>query len=99
MKLLDQSGDYIDDLDLEMLRKKQALDLANYKQPAPRWLNIAWDAFRIVDNHSKSMIFMMPEGAKNEEYKDYIKCVERPLSLDTIKVSLGFFNVLDLTLC
>ncbi len=30
----------------------------------------------------------MPEGAKNEEYRDYIKCVERPLSLDTIKVSV-----------
>jgi len=73
-----------------MLRKKQQLDLANYKTPLPKWLNLAWDAYRVVDNHSKSMIFTMPEGTKNQEYRDYIKCVEKPISLETIKVKFSF---------
>jgi len=65
--------DYIDEIDLEMLKRKQKLDLQNYKQPLPKWMNIAWDAFRILDNHSKSMIFMMPDDPSNEEYQQYIK--------------------------
>ena len=80
--------DYIDELDLEMLRRKQQLDLQNYKQPTPKWMNIAWDAFRIVDNHSKSMIFQMPDDPKNEEYQQYVQLVERPLSLEAVRVSL-----------
>lgn len=50
-------------------------------------MNFAWDAFRIVDNHSKSMIFMLPDDPKNEEYEDYIRSVEKPLSSETIRVS------------
>lgn len=49
-------------------------------------MNFAWDAFRIVDNHSKSMIFMMPDEPRNEEYLDYIRKVEKPISLETIRV-------------
>ena len=52
-------------------------------------MNFAWDAFRIVDNHSKSMIFMMPDEPKNEEYHEYINCVEKPISLETIRVSFA----------
>jgi len=62
--------------------------MQNYKQPQPKWMNFAWDAFRIVDNHSKSMIFMMPDEPKNEEYHDYIRCVDKPISLETIRVSI-----------
>jgi hypothetical protein len=68
-------GDFLDAVDLEMLRRKQRLDLQNFKQPAPRWMNFAWDAFRIVDNHSKSMIFMMPDDPKNDEFKYYVAAV------------------------
>ena len=50
-------------------------------------MNLAWDGFRIVDNHSKSMIFQMPDDPKNEEYKSYIKCVKNPISLESIRVS------------
>ncbi|CDW76627.1 UNKNOWN [Stylonychia lemnae] len=89
LKILEQSGDYIDEIDLDMLRKKQKLDMQNYKQPQPKWMNFAWDAFRIVDNHSKSMIFMMPDEPKNEEYLDYIKCVDKPISLETIRNKLN----------
>ena len=32
----------------------------------------------------------MPEGTKNQEYRDYIKCVEKPISLETIKVKFSF---------
>jgi len=78
--------DYIDELDLEMLRRKQKLDLQNYKQPIPKWMNLAWDAFRILDNHSKSMIFMMPDDPKNEEYSAYMKAVSKPITLEAIRV-------------
>jgi hypothetical protein len=71
-----------------MLRRKQKLDLQNYKQPLPKWMNIAWDAFRILDNHSKSMIFMMPEDPSHERYQQYIKTVEKPISLEVIRVRL-----------
>lgn len=57
MKMIDQSDDFIDDVDIELLKRKQKLDLQYYKQPTPKWMNLAWDAFRIVDNHSKAMIF------------------------------------------
>ena len=81
--------DFIDDLDLEMLRRKQKLDSQNYKQPVPKWMNVAWDAFRIVDNHSKSMIFQFPaDDRTHEEYFEYLKKVEKPLSLETVRVSL-----------
>jgi hypothetical protein len=50
-------------------------------------MNIAWDAFRILDNHSKSMIFMMPDDTNSEEYKLYLKSVQKPISLETIRVS------------
>ena len=58
--------------------------MQNYKQPVPKWMNLAWDAFRIVENHSKSMIFMMPEDAKHEEFEDYANKIDNPISLDNI---------------
>ena len=51
-------------------------------------MNIAWDAFKIIDNHSKSMIFMMPDDPKNEEYARYIKVVTKPITLEAIRVIL-----------
>ena len=82
--------DYIDELDLEMLQRKHKLDSQNYKQPVPKWLNVAWDAFRIVENHSKSMMFQFPaEDKAHEEHTAYIKSVEKPISLETIRVKLS----------
>jgi hypothetical protein len=49
-------------------------------------MNLAWDAFRILDNHSKSMIFMMPDDPKNEEYSAYMKAVSKPITLEAIRV-------------
>ena len=49
-------------------------------------MNLAWDAFRILDNHSKSMIFMMPDDPKNEEYAAYMRAVSKPISLEAIRV-------------
>ena len=40
----------------------------SYKQPLPKWMNAAWDAFRIADNHNKSIIFLLPDDPKQEEY-------------------------------
>ena len=51
-------------------------------------MNLAWDAFRIIDNHSKSMIFMMPEDAKHEEFEEYANKIDNPISLDNIRVSI-----------
>ena len=49
-------------------------------------MNLAWDAFRILDNHSKSMIFMMPDDPSSDEYVEYIKLVSKPISLEAIRV-------------
>jgi len=51
-------------------------------------MNLAWDAFRIIENHSKSMIFMMPDDPKNEEYASYIKAVTKPINIDAIRVTI-----------
>lgn len=75
-----------------MLRRKQRLDLQNYKQPIPKWMNVAWDAFRIVDNHSKSMIFQFPDDPKNEEHAEYMRLVTKPLSLETIRVRIIIYH-------
>ncbi len=82
--------EYIDDLDLELLRRKQKLDVQNYKQPVPKWMNVAWDGFRLVENHSKSMIFQFPDNdPKHEEYSAFIKAVDKPISLETIRVRVN----------
>jgi hypothetical protein len=31
----------------------------NYVLAGPKWLNFAWDAFRIVENHNKSHFFQL----------------------------------------
>ncbi len=56
-------------------------------------MNLAWDAFRIIDNHSKSMIFMMPDDPKNEEYSKYIKAVTKPITLEAIRVTLNILKL------
>jgi hypothetical protein len=48
---------YIDPIDKSMIHHKHRLDSSNYKQPVPKWYNIAWDGYRTVENHSKAMIF------------------------------------------
>ena len=59
-------------------------------------MNLAWDAFRIIDNHSKSMIFMMPDDPKNEEYATYIKAVTKPITLEAIRVKIQKYPKLPL---
>ncbi len=49
-------------------------------------MNLAWDAFRILDNHNKNVIFMFPEDASTEEYAGYIKSVKKTISLEQIRV-------------
>ena len=57
-RILDQQHPYyIDPIDREMILHKHKLDSTNYKQPVPKWYNIAWDGYRAVENHSKAMIF------------------------------------------
>lgn len=81
LKVLQQGDDFIDDIgkpqpllpifpsiDLDMIRRKQQIDLMSYKQPLPKWMNAAWDAFRIADNHNKSIIFLLPDEPKQDEY-------------------------------
>lgn len=52
-------------------------------------MNLAWDAFRILDDHSKSMIFMMPDDPKNEEYASYMKVVSKTITLEAIRNKLN----------
>jgi hypothetical protein len=61
-------------------------------------MNLAWDAFRILDNHSKSMIFMMPDDPRNEEYSAYIKTVSKHITLEAIRVTINrYFSINFLT--
>lgn len=61
-------------------------------------MNAAWDAFRIIENHSKSMIFMMPDDPKHEEYHDYMNKIDRHINQDTIKVRKRILNLHSLSL-
>jgi len=82
---IEQSDDFIDDLDLQMIKLKQRLEQTNYKAPMPKWLNAAWDAYRLVENHSRAMIFQFPEPGQ-PEYDKYIEVVQEPMDLDVMKV-------------
>jgi hypothetical protein len=44
-----------------MLACKQKIDLQYYKAPLSKWMNTAWDSFRIVDNNTNNVIFMLPD--------------------------------------
>eukprot|EP00349_Pseudokeronopsis_sp_Brazil_P000335 CAMPEP_0202960512 /NCGR_PEP_ID=MMETSP1396-20130829/4653_1 /ASSEMBLY_ACC=CAM_ASM_000872 /TAXON_ID= /ORGANISM="Pseudokeronopsis sp., Strain Brazil" /LENGTH=119 /DNA_ID=CAMNT_0049679769 /DNA_START=844 /DNA_END=1203 /DNA_ORIENTATION=- len=71
--------------------------MENFKQPLQKWMNIAWDAFRIADNHNKSMIFQLPEDPRQDEYDQYLKVVKRPISLENIrnKLNMRLYQDLD----
>jgi len=71
-----------------MMLHKHKLDVNNYKQPIPKWYNVAWDAFRTVENHSKSMIFQFSIDVGTKEYKEYKKIVKTPIDLDEINQKL-----------
>ena len=49
--------DYLDTLDRDMLLLKHKKANRDTSQPAPKWFNMSWDAFRHIDNHNKSHMF------------------------------------------
>lgn len=91
-KLLESSeflkNEYLDPIDKEMMLHKHKLDVNNYKQPTPKWYNVAWDAFRTVENHSKSMIFQFSIDPASKEYKEYRKIIKQPIDLEEINQKL-----------
>ena len=52
-----QTTMYLDPIDAEMLTLRHEAATHLNSSHSPKWLNLCWDAFRIVDNHSKSHIF------------------------------------------
>lgn len=86
--MFEQSDDFIDEADLKMLKLRQAVDSPNYKQQVPKWLHVSWDAFRLVENHTKSMIFSFPTDPRNSEFKEYQASVSNHVDLETIKNKL-----------
>lgn len=48
---------WIDPSDLQMLQRKFEVDQQYFKSPLKRWMSIAWDSFRVIDNNSCSVIF------------------------------------------
>ena len=49
-------------------------------------MTIAWDGFRIVDNNTHSVIFMLPDDPCTEDYQDYALKVENPtINLDILQ--------------
>lgn len=81
----------MDPIDTKILSLKQKIDQVYYKQSLPRWMTIAWDGFRIVDNNSHSVIFMLPDDPCTKEFQEYASKVENPtINLETIKQKLQY---------
>lgn len=77
---------FIDNMDLEMLKCKQTIDAQYYKQPLTKWMNTAWDSFRIVDNNTNNVIFMLPDDPLSPEFLEYASKVQNPtINLETIR--------------
>lgn len=89
---------YIDPMDLALLDRKQRIDQLYFKQTISRWMNIAWDSFRIVDNNTNNVIFMLPDDPCSSEFREYAAKVKNPtINLQTIrqKLTYRYYNSLD----
>jgi len=54
-------------------------------------MNIAWDSFRIVDNNSNNVIFMLPDDPCSDEFLDFSRKVHNPtINLETIRQKLKY---------
>ena len=54
-------------------------------------MNIAWDSFRIVDNNTNNVIFMLPDDPCSQEFQDYADKVDNPtINLETIRQKLNY---------
>ena len=81
-----------------MLDMKQQIDLQYYKNPLVKWMNIAWDSFRIIDNNTNNVIFMLPDDPCSHEFIEYAEKVSNPtVNLETIRQKLNYryYNNLD----
>ena len=45
-----------------MLIKRSEIDKVYFKHPLPKWMTLAWDSFRILDNNSNNVIFFLPQS-------------------------------------
>ena len=64
------SGNYIDTIDQKILDCKSKIDPIYYKQ-LPKWMNLAWDSFRIVDDNSNNVIFMLPDDPNSSVFIEF----------------------------
>jgi hypothetical protein len=49
-------------------------------------MNIAWDSFRIVDNNTNNVQFMLPDDPCSPEFLEYSQKVRDPaINLETIR--------------
>ena len=54
-------------------------------------MNIAWDSFRIVDNNTNNVIFMLPDDPCTPEFTQYAQKVSNPtINLETIRQKLNY---------
>lgn len=70
-------GLYLDPIDAEMLIQRHEAATQSNSSQSPKWLNLCWDAFRIVDNHSKSHIFQTVVPSHLQSRKPQIQPVDR----------------------
>ena len=60
-------------------------------------MNIAWDSFRIVDNNTNNVIFMLPDDPCSQEFRVYAEKVQNPtINLETIRQKLNYRYYLSL---
>lgn len=61
-------------------------------------MNTAWDSFRVVDNNTNNVIFMLPDDPLSPEFLEYASKVSNPtINLETIRQKLNYryYNNLD----
>ena len=59
---------------------------SHLRQTQPKFINLAWDIYNIVYNHSKSLIFHKAVDTEAMECPDYYEVIPYPMDLETMKV-------------
>ena len=83
---------WIDPSDLQMLQRKFEIDQQYFKNALKRWMSIAWDSFRVIDDNSCSVIFTQcdenPESAERQRYDAAVQ--DSSVTLENIRSKLTY---------
>ena len=65
---------------MQLLEQKFQIDKEYFKEPLPKWMGIAWDAFRLIENNASSVIFQLlhDDDPSSAEFINFCMKVSRP---------------------